>query len=92
MASFTKEDLLRIAEISSLRLEESKVEWLQRQLAKTIAYTEQLEKVETVEEHDAVKTINVFREDKAEKKDSDKLLSQAPETKDTYFVVPKILE
>ena len=92
MVEFSKEELLRLAEISSLQLEESEVEWLQKQLSKTIDYTMQLEKVETIEEHEAVKTINVFREDKAIHKDSQALLAGAPKTKDTYFAVPKILD
>lgn len=92
MSEFTKEELLNIARISSLHLENNEVEWLRDQLVKTIDYTTQLEKFEIKEEHDAVKTINVFREDKAIKKDSSQLLADAPETKETYFVVPKILD
>ena len=45
-----------------------------------------------IEEHDAIKTINVFREDKVITTESDELLAQAPKTKNTHFVVPKILD
>jgi aspartyl/glutamyl-tRNA(Asn/Gln) amidotransferase C subunit len=89
MANFSKEELLKIAEISSLHLENHEVEWLREQLLKTIDYTMQLDKFESREEHDAVKNINVFREDKVIKQDSSKLIKQAPESKNTYFVVPK---
>lgn len=92
MAEFSKEELLKIAEMSSLQLDDSEVDWLQKQLAKTIKYTEQLDKFESAEEHEAVKNINVFREDKLIKKDASKLLAQAPKTKETHFVVPKILD
>lgn len=92
MIDFSKEEVLRLAEISSLKLHDDEVTWLQEQLAKTIEYTSELEAFKSREEHDAVKTINVFREDKAIQKDSAQLLAQAPQTKETYFVVPKILD
>ena len=92
MIEFTKKDLLELAKLSSLKLENHEVEWLRDQLQKTIDYTCQLDKFTAADEHDAVKTINVFREDKAIQKDSAPLLAQAPKTKETYFVVPKILD
>lgn len=92
MATFSKEELLKIAELSSLRLTEAEVNWLQDQLSKTIDYTEQLNEFKVTEEHESVKTINIFRKDKSVKKDSTKLLDQAPKTNKTYFVVPKILD
>ena len=92
MIDFSKEEVLRLAEISSLKLEDDEVDWLREQLAKTIEYTQELDQFHAQEEHDAVKTINVFREDKSVKKDSASLLVQSPQTKETYFVVPKILD
>jgi aspartyl-tRNA(Asn)/glutamyl-tRNA(Gln) amidotransferase subunit C len=92
MANFSKKELLKLAGLSSLQLEEDEIEALRDSLSKTIDYTDQLESFQSTEEHDAVKTINVFREDKAIQKDSAPLLKQAPEKKATYFVVPKILD
>lgn len=92
MFNFSKEELLKLAELSSLKLYDDEVEYLRGQLEQTLDYIQQLEAFETKLEHDAVKTINVFREDKAVPKDSAKLLAEAPETKETYFVVPKILD
>lgn len=92
MVDISREDVLKLAELSSLRLEEDEIEWLRDQLIKTIDYTKELEKFCAKEEHDAVRNINVFREDRSVKKDSSNLLAQAPETRDTYFVVPKILD
>lgn len=92
MTEFSKEDVLELAKISSLKLEENEIEWLREQLAKTIEYTKQLEAFKSREEHDAVKTVNVFREDKAIQKNSSPLLAQGPKTQETYFVVPKILD
>lgn len=92
MIDISKEEVLRLAEISSLKLNDQEVEAFRDQLAKTLEYTSELEEFESQEEHDAVKTINVFREDKSRQKDSAPLLAQAPQTKETYFVVPKILD
>lgn len=92
MVNFSKEELLRLAEISALQLDKEEVERLQEQLLITIDYTRQLDAFDTADEHEAVKTINVFREDKAIPSNSKALLDQAPQKKDTYFVVPKILE
>ena len=92
MIDFSKEEVLTLAQMSSLQLNDDEVNWLREQLAKTIEYTKELDQFISCEEHDAVKTINVFREDKARKKESALLLAEAPETKETYFVVPKILD
>lgn len=92
MIEFSKKEILNLARMSSLQLENHEVDWLHEQLVKTLDYTQQLDNFTTAEEHDAIKTINVFREDKAIKKDSSQLLAQAPQTEETYFVVPKILE
>lgn len=92
MTDFSREELLKLAELSSLKIYDDEIEYLRSQLGKTLAYIEQLNEFQARPEHDAVKTINVFREDKATPKDAAPLLAQAPQTKETYFVVPKILD
>jgi len=92
MVNFSREELLRLAKLSSIKLDESEIDNLLKQFPQTLEYIEQLEQFKSTSEHDAVKTINVFREDKMVQRDSSELLAQAPETKETYFVVPKILD
>lgn len=92
MAAVSKEELLKIAEMSSLKLDESEIAWMQDQLSKTVEYTKQLDQVLLEEEHDTVKTINVFREDKPVKKDASKIRAQTPKITKNHFVVPKILD
>ena len=92
MSKFSTKDVLKLAELSSLKLEDNEVEELAEKLAQTIAYTAELDTFQAKEEHEAVKTINVFREDKARPQDSAPILAQAPQTEETYFVVPKILD
>jgi aspartyl/glutamyl-tRNA(Asn/Gln) amidotransferase C subunit len=86
-----KEELLKLANLSCLEISDNEIDYLLDQLEKTLNYVKQLEKFQARPEHDAVKTINVFREDKMVPKDGALLLAQAPQTRETYFVVPRIL-
>jgi aspartyl/glutamyl-tRNA(Asn/Gln) amidotransferase C subunit len=92
MFKFSKEELLKLADISALKLYKDEVPVLEEQLKKTLEYVDQLCNVEIETEQEAFHTINVFREDKAVEKDSSPLLDQAPQKEETYFVVPKILD
>lgn len=90
--NFSEEELLKLAKLSSLNLHENEIPILREQLVKTLDYVKQLDQLDVKLEHEAIKAINVFREDKAVSQDSTPLLKQAPQTKSTYFVVPKILD
>ena len=92
MATFTKEELLRIAELSALRLEEKEIDPFVAGLQSVLSYAQQLEQCTTTHEQESVKTINVFRDDKAVLKDSSLILAHAPQIEESYFVVPAILE
>lgn len=92
MVDFSKEEIIKIAKHSGLKLNKEEIDHLQEQLKKTLAYTEELNQFKTTIEHEAIKSINVFREDKAIQTDSSAILKQAPKTKETYYVVPKILD
>jgi aspartyl/glutamyl-tRNA(Asn/Gln) amidotransferase C subunit len=92
MVQFTREELLHIAELSSLHLDESELSQLGDQLRQTLEYVEQLDEVVLGVEQEALRSINVFRDDKVVTTDSARLLEQAPQREENYFVVPKILE
>jgi len=92
MIKFDKEELLNIAELSSLKLNEQEADVLVNEIKRFLDYTEELNQVTLAKEVSPVKNVNVFREDIAEQKDTSHLLAQAPQTKDTYFVVPKVLK
>ena len=92
MVQFTREELLHIAELSSLRLDDSELSQLGDQLRQTLEYIEQLDEVVIEVEQEALRSINVFRDDKVIKSDSAKLLEQSPQSDDNYFVVPTILD
>ena len=92
MSTFTKEELLRIAELSALKLEENEIESFVDGLGRVLSYAQQLEQCVTMHEEETVKNINVFRDDKVVLKDPSLILALAPQAEDSYFVVPAILE
>lgn len=92
MVKFDKEELLKIAELSALKLYENETDELVDQIKKLLDFTQELEKVELSTESSPVKNVNIFREDVVKKFDSSILLKQAPKVKDNFFVVPKILK
>ena len=92
MTKFDKEELLNIAELSSLKLNEQEADVLVNEIKLFLDYTEELNQVKLAKEVSPVKNVNVFREDVAVKTDSSNLLAQSPQTKNNYFVVPKVLK
>ena len=92
MINFDKEELFKLAELSALKLNDKEADVLVEQIKILLDYTQELDKVKLSEETAPTKNVNVFREDIAVKKDSSAILSQAPQVKDNYFVVPRILK
>lgn len=91
MVKFDKEELLKLADLSALKLYDNEIDDLVDQIQKLLDYTEELNKVELSAEAAPTRNVNVFREDEIIRFDSSLLLKQAPKTKDGFFVVPKIL-
>lgn len=91
MITFDKEELLKIAELSALKLETEKLDSFAHDLREVLSYISELDAVEPPQTLDIHLHVNVFREDKIHESDSARVLAQAPHQKDGYFVVPKIL-
>ena len=92
MVKFDKEELLKLAEISALKLYDNETDDLVNQIKKLLNYTEELKKVQLSTEIAPIKNINIFREDEVINFDSSKILKQAPKQKNGFFVVPQILK
>ena len=92
MAQFGVDELNKIAEISSLHFSDQELEAFARQIATLLDYIEELKNVSVTLGIDTVRNINVFRDDKTVISNSSPILDQAPQTDNTYFVVPKILD
>ncbi len=91
MIKFDKEELLKIAELSALKLHDNEIDTLVEQIQLVLNYTEELNQVTIATETAPTKNVNVFRDDKAFQRDPACILKQANTNKEGYFVVPKIL-
>ena len=91
-----KIDIEYIANLARLRLSEDEVKCFSGQLGDVISYIEKLNKVDTSDVPPTTHPLllkNVFREDVV--KDSlplDKVLTNAPKRKSSFFKVPKVIE
>jgi len=86
----------KVARLARIAEPEEKLEPLARELSGIMAWIEQLNEVDTdgvVPMTSAVSMPMPMREDVVtEGGDPDKVLSNAPKTKDHFFVVPKVVE
>ena len=92
MAAFTKEELLKIAHLSALKLEESEIALFTNQLTQVLAYVEQLQKVSIAHQQEMQSIPNVLRDDIAQPSHPEDVLALAPQQNEHCFVVPTILE
>jgi aspartyl-tRNA(Asn)/glutamyl-tRNA(Gln) amidotransferase subunit C len=92
MTKITKEELVKIAHISQLRLYEEEIPSLIKQIQDLLTYAERVKEVADDTQLPSDKNSNVVREDVVVRTDPEPLLDQAPEREDDFFVVPKIIE
>lgn len=91
MVNFTKEELLKIAKLSALTLNDQEIPLFEKHLQVLLSYTSQIDAVTSQTLPPTIFNVSVFREDRAMEKDSLLLLQEAPKTHESFFVVPKIL-
>jgi len=92
MVDFTQEELLKVAQLSALELDKHEIELFGNQIHKILNFAEQLQQVAMTAEVEPMHNKNVFREDICKPCNADDVLAQAPQRKNRYFVVPKILD
>ena len=92
----TREDILHLAKLSNLSLEESEIEGLQRDLDNIVGYISQLDELNTdgVEPtYQVFEMENIWREDEIKPQDAtrEELLNLAPAARQDMIQVPKVL-
>ena len=91
----TKKEVLYVAELARLNLDEAAIEKFAGQIGDILAYVDKLNEVDTegVEPTShAITLTNAFREDELQSHlDRDKALANAPQREDGNFVVPKVV-
>ena len=91
-----KNTTLKIAKLSRIKIEDSEIEELSRQLSAIVEWVEQLNEVNT-EKIEPLSNVSMaklpLRKDIENKEDNSKeILSNAPDKLQNYFVVPKVVE
>ena len=85
----------KIANLSKINLSDKELENLKHELNKILDWVDDLKKVDTkmVEPMLSVFNENMkMRDDKVELTNTDEILSNAPDKKESFFVVPKVIE
>ena len=92
MVKFDEKELLSIAQLSSLRLDEQEAKTFVPHITQILEYMEQLKNAKLIDGEKVTKNINVLREDKTIIFDSAPIVALAPHIEEQYFVVPKVLD
>jgi len=92
MTKISKEEVLKIAEISHISLREDEIKPMIKHLQDVLSYAERVQEIAADIEEPLNKNVNVFREDVIVQVQPETILAQAPEREDDYFVVPAILK
>lgn len=97
MATITRDEVVKLATISSLDMREHEIDELVKELQVVLTYVSSLQKVvEAYETHpqgkDAIRTVNVMRADEPVPFDAQRIMARAPVREEDYFVVPIIVK
>jgi len=92
MDKITKDEVLKIASFTKITIDESEIDSIVTQLQDVLSYAIRVQDIAKDIEIPSFKNINRLRPDQVVSFDSTKILDQAPDVQDNYFVVPKILE
>ncbi len=91
----TKDEVLYVADLARLDLDETSIDTFVGQIGKILEYVDTLNRVDTEDvtpTSHAIFLTNGFREDKErEHLDRDKALANAPENEEGNFIVPKVI-
>ncbi len=92
----TKEEVLHVATLARLNIDESLIDTFAVQLGDILEYMKTLDRLDTKDvppTFHAVDKSNAFREDRTTNHLSrEAAVSNAPDEEDGYFIVPKVIE
>lgn len=93
MTKVSREEVLKVARMSSISLREQEIEPLMKRMEKILSYAQRVSQAATAAvEEPSTKNVNVLRNDQVVPQDSQKILAQMPERAGDYLVVPMILD
>ncbi len=96
MSKLTREQILKLASLSKLRLSEDEIEKYQNELSNILAYVERLDEVDVAglePTYQVTGLQNVMREDAVVKQQAtpEELMKLVPRTKDGYIQVGRMI-
>lgn len=92
MITISKEEVLKIAQMSNITIHEDEIDAVAQQLSGVLSYAARVKEIAADIDEAMDKNVNVMREDVVVRTEPEEVLSQAVEREANYFVVPAILE
>lgn len=93
MTKITKEEVLKLAHMSNIYVDENDIQSYIKELESVLTYAQGLKVVAAqIKEQKLVCDVNITRPDTVCQTDPELLLSRGPEVEENFFVVPKILK
>jgi len=92
MTKISREDVIKLAELSRIDIAEDEIENVRSQLQNILSYAQRVKEIAKDIDVDFKKNVNIFAQDKVLRTDVEPIISQAPEHEENFFIVPRILE
>ncbi len=92
MAKVSKEQVLKLARISQLTIEEQEIPAFIKQLEDLLTYAERVKDIACDAQGITQQNVNIMRADVPNETNPQPILSQAPLSEENFFVVPMILD
>ena len=94
--SIEKNQVKKVAKLSKISLDDSKLESLSKDLASILNFVEQLNKLDTKQIEPLSSTVDKTLEPRTDKindgKIKNEILKNSPDKNEDFFVVPKVIE
>jgi len=92
MAKITREEVLKLAELSKLEILDNEIDAIIQQLESVLSYAVRVTEIAGDISVGSTKNVNVFAPDIIQKTDYEPILAQSPEHDGNLFIVPKVLD
>lgn len=88
----TKEELKKIAALTKVSFQDHEYDEILQQFNDVLSYAQRVVEIAQLAQVAQAKNVNCNRPDLVVTTSNEKILAQAPQTEDGYFVVPKFVE
>lgn len=92
MTKISKEEILKLAAMSTIEIKAHEIDPLAKQLEDVLSYAARVQELAADVQEPSTKNVNVFREDVVHSTDPMLVRKQIPELAHDFIVVPAILD